>query len=385
MQDNQSIYDVAIIGGGLAGLTLAIQLSRKNYRVILFEKEKYPFHKICGEYISMESWNFLESLGLPLSSLNLPQIDTLMLTAPNGKSFTTELPLGGFGISRYKIDNLLSVIAKQSGVHLLEQTKVENVHFKKHFVIQYGNQNKKDENKIEAITCCGAFGKRSNIDIKWKREFLSKNNPKINNYIAVKYHVKANWPANVIGLHNFNHGYCGISQIEESNYCLCYLTTATNLKKSGNSIFLMEKNILFQNPVLKEIFSSSEFLFDAPLTISQISFSKKSQVENNILMLGDAAGMITPLCGNGMSMALHSSKLAASCIEIFLENNIDRKQMESDYRQLWKKEFSGRLAMGQILQSFFGSAAVSNLFVTGMKAFPFLAKSIIRKTHGKPF
>jgi flavin-dependent dehydrogenase len=385
MQDNQAKYDVAIIGGGLAGLALSIQLARKNYRVILFEKEKYPFHKVCGEYISMESWNFLESLGLALSTLNLPRIDTLMLTSPNGKSFITELPLGGFGISRYKIDNLLSVIAKQSGVHLLDQTKVENVHFNKHFAIQYNDQNKKNENQIEAITCCGAFGKRSNIDIKWKREFVSKSNPRINNYIAVKYHVKANWPGNVIGLHNFSNGYCGISQIEEGNYCVCYLTIAANLKRNGSSISRMEENILFQNPVLKEIFSSGKFLFDTPLVISQISFSKKSQVENNILMLGDAAGMITPLCGNGMSMALHSSKMAASCLEKFLENIIDRKQMENDYRQLWKKEFSGRLAMGQILQSFFGSVAVSNLFVTGMKAFPFLAKSIIRKTHGQPF
>ena len=385
MRNSQSKYDVAIIGGGLAGLALSIQLAGKNYSVILFEKEKYPFHKVCGEYISMESWNFLESLGLPLSSLNLPQIDTLMLTAPNGKSFTTKLPLGGFGISRYKIDHLLSVIAKEGGVHLLEQTKVENVHFDKRFVIQYSDQNKKNEHQIESGICCGAFGKRSNIDIKWKREFVSKSNPRINNYIAVKYHAKANWPSDVIGLHNFRDGYCGISQIEEGNYCVCYLTTAANLKRSSNSISRMEKNILFQNPVLKEIFSTSKFLFDTPLTISQISFSKKSQVENNILMLGDAAGMITPLCGNGMSMALHSSKMAASCIEKFLENIIERKQMENDYRQLWEKEFSGRLAMGQILQSFFGSVAVSNLFVTGMKAFPFLAKSIIRKTHGRPF
>jgi flavin-dependent dehydrogenase len=168
MQDNQAKYDVAIIGGGLAGLALSIQLARKNYSVILFEKEKYPFHKVCGEYISMESWNFLESLGLPLSTLNLPRIDRLMLTSPNGKSFSTELPLGGFGISRYKIDNLLSVLAKQSGVHLLEQTKVEDVHFERHFVIQYSNQDKEGGNQIEAVTCCGAFGKRSNIDIKWK-------------------------------------------------------------------------------------------------------------------------------------------------------------------------------------------------------------------------
>ena len=48
-----SAYDLAIIGGGLAGLTLAIQVRRMGHSVILFEKEKYPFHRVCGEYISL--------------------------------------------------------------------------------------------------------------------------------------------------------------------------------------------------------------------------------------------------------------------------------------------------------------------------------------------
>src|SRR5215216_2441486 len=134
MENNSSKYDVAIIGGGLAGLSLSIQLAKKNFSVVLFEKEKYPFHKVCGEYISMESWNFLESLGIPLTTLNLPKIDTLILTAPNGKFLTTKLPLGGFGISRYKIDYLLSELAKQNGVHLLEETKADNVSFDKTFL-----------------------------------------------------------------------------------------------------------------------------------------------------------------------------------------------------------------------------------------------------------
>jgi len=76
-------YDACIIGGGLAGLALSIQLAKLGYAVALFEKEKYPFHKVCGEYISMESWNFLEELGLPLSDLKLPIINKLLVTAPN--------------------------------------------------------------------------------------------------------------------------------------------------------------------------------------------------------------------------------------------------------------------------------------------------------------
>ena len=54
--------DVSIIGGGLAGLSLSIQLAKACYRVILCEKEKYPFHIFCGEYICLESWDFIVSL-----------------------------------------------------------------------------------------------------------------------------------------------------------------------------------------------------------------------------------------------------------------------------------------------------------------------------------
>src|SRR5690349_8762229 len=110
-------YDIAVIGGGLAGLATAIQLSKNGYSVILFEKEAYPFHKVCGEYVSLESKDFLASLGLPLNRLDLPLIDTLLLTAPNGKAFRTKLPLGGFGISRYLLDGLLAEEARKNGVH----------------------------------------------------------------------------------------------------------------------------------------------------------------------------------------------------------------------------------------------------------------------------
>ncbi|MGZ3949921.1 MAG: NAD(P)/FAD-dependent oxidoreductase, partial [Flavisolibacter sp.] len=90
MQINDA-YDVAIIGGGLAGLASSILLANEGHSVILFEKEKYPFHKVCGEYVSLESWEFLKRLGLPLDKMDLPVIDTLLLTAPNGNTFRTRL------------------------------------------------------------------------------------------------------------------------------------------------------------------------------------------------------------------------------------------------------------------------------------------------------
>ena len=373
-------YDVAVIGGGLAGLALSIQSAREGYTTILFEKEKYPFHKVCGEYISFESWNFLEDLGIPLSQMNLPIIRRLLVTAPNGKELEQDLPLGGFGISRYKLDSMLADIARHHGVDIMEETKVNDISFdEKAFSVQFSPFS------IHSHVAVGAYGKRSNLDVRWKRRFIARKQNKLNNHIAVKYHVKTSWPDDLIALHNFKDGYCGISKVEDEKFCVCYLTTAKNLEQSGNSIRQLEEQILFRNPHLKKLFTCSELTSESPVTISQISFSKKTQVEHHVLMAGDAAGMITPLCGNGMSMALHGSKIAFGQIHLFLQNKIPRWQMEQDYADNWQKQFGSRLRTGRMIQHFFGSQTLSNLLISSLRPYPQLTRKLIAQTHGQPF
>ena len=382
--NQNKIYDVAIIGGGLAGLSLSIQLAQVGFAVVLIEKEKYPFHKVCGEYISMESWNFLESLGLPLDEWNLPKINQLCITAPGGRTFNTDLPLGGFGISRYMLDEKLAAIALRVGVTVIEQCKVTDVvSVKQDYLVNC--IRKDDAFHLSVRFCCGAYGKRSNLDVKWKRAFLKKQDPKLDNYIGVKYHITASYPSNLISLHNFEDGYCGISQIEGGKYCLCYMTKAENLKKASNSIEEMEREILSANPALNEIFETCKKSEDFPVTISQISFQQKTLVENGVLLLGDSAGMITPLCGNGMSMALHSSKMLAPLIGDYLKGVISKAQLMNKYKKEWNEAFASRIAIGRLLQRFFGSTYRSDLFVKLFVLFPFLAKWVIKKTHGKAF
>lgn len=102
-------------------------------------------------------------------------------------------------------------------------------------------------------------------------------------------------------------------------------------------------------------------------------------------MMGDAAGMISPLCGNGMSMAMHAGKIANNFIHQFLNGEINRKEMEDHYAAAWRKTFAGRLKMGRIIQRFFGKTWLTNLFVRMMKLFPSLTQWLIRQTHGKSF
>jgi len=373
-------YDVSIIGGGLAGLSLAIQSARAGHKTVLFEKERYPFHKVCGEYISFENWNYLEDLGIPLSDMNLPMINRLVISSPDGRTIESRLPLGGFGISRYLIDDLLYKIAVKEGVHVMQETKVLNINFKDNkFEIET------NRGKTNSIVSAGSFGKRSNIDIRWKRDFTLHNHSQLSDFLAVKYHIRYESPSDQIALHNFDNGYCGISRIEGDRYCLCYLTKAGNLRKSGNDISNMERTILMKNPFLKDIFTKATFLYERPLTISRISFARKTQVENHVLLLGDAAGLIAPLCGNGMSMALHAGKLAFSEIDLFLRERIDRFEMESHYSQQWEKHFSYRLGAGRLIQGFFGNAALSNLLIKSVKPFPKLVRLLIRQTHGAPY
>ncbi|HXB11011.1 MAG TPA: NAD(P)/FAD-dependent oxidoreductase [Bacteroidia bacterium] len=369
-------YDCAIVGGGLAGLTLAIQLADSGRTVVLFEKEQYPFNKVCGEYISMESHSFLERLGLNISGFDIPYITELKVSAPNGNSFTRKLDLGGFGISRYTLDSQLAQIAVKKGVSLLEKTKVTDV-------TKDGNNSlvKANSQDYGARLVCGSFGKRASLERSLGRD-ISKGEK---NYVAVKYHVKADLQANRIELHNFENGYCGISKVDGDKYCLCYLTSSENLSKSGNSIKEMEKNIVMQNPFLKKYFTESTFLCNEPVTISQVTFKSKSRVNNGVIMLGDASGTIAPLCGNGMSMAMRASYIAAGLINNFLVGTISRDQLYQQYQGQWNSNFSNRIKIGGMIQGLFGKNSLTNISIGFFKAFPFAADKVISMTHGETF
>lgn len=368
-------YPVIIIGGGLAGLTAALTLAQNGIETLLIEKQQYPFHRVCGEYISNEVLGILAGLGFNPFDWGAQAITRSVITAPKGNAAQATLPLGAFSISRYTMDYQLYRLAQAAGVCFKLETSATDIRFT-------GDSFEIDTSSgivFAADIVIGAFGKRSLLDRKLDRPFFQKRSP----YMAVKTHRKGDFPKDLVALHNFEAGYCGVSCVEEGRINACYLVQRDRFKEYKSTDEL-ERQVLRQNPHLDRIFSETTSLFDKPLVINEISFAPKETVHRHILMAGDAAGLVTPLNGNGMAMAIHGASMLSYLIKDYFEGNIRREALEMRYTQQWKRTFAARLRWGRWIQYSFQHGMFSNAAISLLATFPGVLQSIIRKTHGKP-
>jgi flavin-dependent dehydrogenase len=367
-------FDVIIIGGGLAGLTSAIHLAKAKSKVLLIEKNTYPKHKVCGEYISNEVLPYLEYLGFNPFEFGAKKISNFELTTHNNKSIKANLPLGGFGMSRYEMDFQLYKLALKNGVEVLSDAVVDV-----NFEADNFNIETKLNQKLQSKIVIGAYGKRSNLDVKFQRKFITKKSP----YLGVKIHVSGDFPEDKVALHNFKGGYCGVSKVENNHINLCYITDFEAFKRYKD-IDAFQNAVLFKNTALKAIFNTTESQFDQPLTISQISFETKNPIENHIIMCGDTAGMIHPLCGNGMGMSIRSAQLASQLIIDYLQGKIKTREiLEKQYAKRWQKTFKLRLKAGHTIAYLFRQDWLAPKLLRLLSWFPFLTPQIIKMTHGK--
>lgn len=374
-------YDCAIIGGGVAGLTLAIQLAQAGRRVVLFEKETYPFHRVCGEYISMENYDFLCRLGVPLAEMNLPLMTRFTLSSPSGVALHHRLDIGGVGITRYELDPLLARLAERHGASIRQGSKVTDVTFADDvFTVTVAGGA-----TYRARTVCGAWGKHANLDGKLKRPFLAESRQG-RQFVAVKYHLKLDYfPEATVEMHNFRDGYCGLSPVPGGLTNCSYISDLRNLRDCGNSMAEMERLVLMRNPLLRPYIEEAQRGYFTPVVISQITFRERSTVDDHVLMLGDAAGTIAPLCGNGMSMGMNAGFLLHPLLLDFLDGRICRAALEQQYTRAWQQLLSLRITAGRLIHQVFGQPQLTSAGIQVLKRLPFLTDFILKQTHGRPY
>lgn len=368
-------FDVAIIGGGLAGNRAAIQLADAGYSVVLCEAGSYPQHKVCGEFMSAGCRQLLKDVRVDLDAVGAASIRKTLITAPNGVCWQDDLPDAAIGISRFQLDTMLSAQAMLSGVDVRERTKITDVQgtLADGFTLQTQQRE-----TMQARVVIGAYGKRSNLDRALKRSFLRTRQP----FIGMKQHARGLYIPNAVELHIVPGGYCGISHIEDGLTNICMLVREDTFREHGRgdqARFVAW--MMTQNSALADRLSRAELQFDRWLSIAQVPFMPKALVEDDVLMVGDAAGMISPLTGDGMEMALSAGKIAADCVDSYFAQSLTPADLIARYEAEWQTTFTQRVRIGRFLQFVMLRAQLLGWGLRLINAIPQLGTYFIHQTR----
>lgn len=348
------LFDAAIIGGGIAGCAAAIRLAQQGQKVILCEAKGYPHHKVCGEFLSPECSSLLDELGLTSSiqAVKPAMIHKVAIIAPNGSGWESSLPGEALGISRYRLDELMAAQARACGVDFRDHTVVTSVQGSLDTNFELNLRTPTQQYVVRARSVIGAHGKRSGVDRALNRRFLKKSQP----FVALKAHFYGTPIPGRIHLYAFPGGYCGVSEVENGQMNVCLLVRqeifqqATNSSSSSIASFIDWMKT--QNPALGEWFATARPVYEDWLSIAQVPFSLKEAIVNDVLMVGDSAGLIAPIAGDGMGMALQASKMVSRLLGDYLTGRISAEALRRQYTADWKRTFGMRLRLSNLMQGF---------------------------------
>ncbi len=347
------MFDVAVIGAGLAGCHAAATLARRGHHVLLLEAGKYPRPKVCGEFLSPECAALLAETGfLPaLEALRPARIDEIRLTAPGGTMWRAQLPQPALGISRYVLDTALLCHAQQAGVTAHTSTSVTGITGSLRDSFTLTARGAAGVAGFQARAVLAAYGKHSPLDRALQRVFWQRARP----YVALKRHFNGPPLPRRIDLHVFRGGYCGMSHVEDGSTNVCLLVRqdvfrAVMTGARGDTDHFI-RWMCQQNRALGGWLAQAAPLADDWLSIGQVLLGAKTPLEGDILLVGDAAGMVAPLAGDGMAMALHSGRIAAGCLDDYLARRLSAQAVKQAYARAWRATFGARMRLGQALQT----------------------------------
>ena len=134
-----------------------------------------------------------------------------------------------------------------------------------------------------------------------------------------------------------------MNDVEDGITNICGLVHASRLQGHKGRWDSFVESIRAEERPLDDLYARHEPAQDGFLSSEPVIFRARSAVEEGIFMIGDASGVIDPLTGNGMAMAMQSALVAAPFIAATLGNG-DRKRSEDGYRARHAELFGRRIA-----------------------------------------
>jgi flavin-dependent dehydrogenase len=200
-------------------------------------------------------------------------------------------------------------------------------------------------------------------------------------FVAFKAHHDGLDLGDRVELHAFTGGYCGMSHVEGGLVNVCLIARTDVLKASGRSFDAMRDGVMRENPLLAARFDRLTLATDRVVATSQIPFGEKEPVSRGVLMVGDTAGMIAPLCGDGMAMALRSAEIAAGLADRYLRGASTFDDLARAYTRAWRRSFSTRLRLGRLLQRGLFRPLPARVGLAALNAAPWLGRALVAATR----
>ncbi len=375
-------YEAVIIGGGPAGSTAAANLAGAGVETALFERSEFPRETLCGEFLSKEVLNFIinEKILNKFNSLKPNQINSFRYIDERGSESSAELGFSAFALRRSVLDSFLLHNAAGKGAQVTQSAEVKNIEkTEKGFHLTISSMN--EVYNVKTRFLISAHGKRSGIDTLLKRSFTNSKSKQS----GIKFHLNKNdlscFDPSEIKIYSDRGIYCGINAVDSDLVTVCFLHNGRD--SSGTPLDHLIKfslscdsfGNLFKSD-LKNILSKAK-LFGA----GNIYFGKKSAVENGIFMTGDAAGVIAPLAGDGIGMAVQSSILAAGIVTGIKNGKYSEEKGREIYTNEWDHLFKKRLLAAGAVQKILFSNIARNASALALKMFPGILTYLINITR----
>lgn len=319
------IENCVIVGGGVAGLSAANHLADAGMTPLLVDAGRYPSHRICGEFFSYECLPILNRWGVTMTG----HVTHCRLFSGSKK---TELhfPKPSASCSRFTFDEMLLNRAKKNGARVLTEVKVISLQPPKHPSEPYG-----------LVLSDGQCIRAQQLMIGTGR--IPKMHPSASAlapaYIGFKAHFEGLPIDNCVEMHTFNKGYLGIAPIDSKTTNIACLVKKERVPNwDPNRPNLSIEGILNEeNPLssVKDRLTKAKMIFPSWLSSQVPEFGiRDNPLWERAFFIGDAAGSIPPISGEGLAIAVTSGSMAA---EYLLER--DAKEFKADWLKRYKRRF----------------------------------------------
>jgi menaquinone-9 beta-reductase len=370
--------DIAVIGGGIAGSTVAALLAQRGLRVVLIEKGVFPRKKVCGEFLSPEGADVLRRLGVwpRIEAHHPPRIHGFTLTAGHQETRHT-LPFPGWGVSRWVLDHALWEYAVYCGVVTQEHCAVEQVtgDFQSGFWLALRQAGQSTRLQARAVLC--AAGRQ------WhpRRQQRILHDSRRSRFVGLKAYFAGVPLGGHVELHTIRHGYCGMVEVTGGAANVCCWVEAEVLRRMGGRPHRFLASALAENSCLRLRLQGAQPMGTAWTTTSFTYGKQIAPITAGIWNIGDRAAMVAPLTGDGMGMGLRSAELAATLMQAVFWQECPWEQASTEYTRRWQREFVPRLRWGRVLEAILLQPRLASLSCVVLRSMPSFMEQVYRRTR----